>query len=134
MSYQNTYNKEGKDQGVFEIKIYETPAGNRPFEKYIEKLQKQHKENEVYEILAYLNKLKEFGYKINEEFKSLAIKPLREDIYELRPSSSRVFFFYYKDGLFIILHGYEKKTNKTDPQEIEKAISEKKDYIKRSKK
>ena len=119
---------------MFEIKIYETPAGNRPFEKYIEKLLKQHKEDEVYEIRAYLNKLEEFGSKINENFKPLAIKPLREDIYELRPSSSRVFFFYFKDGVFIILHGYEKKQNKTDPKEIEKAILEKKDYIKRSKK
>ncbi len=119
---------------MFEIKIYETPAGNRPFEKYIEKLLKQHKEDEVYELRAYLNKLKEFGYKINEEFKPLAIKLLREDIYELRPSSSRVFFFYFRNGVFIILHGYEKKQNKTDPKEIEKAILEKKDYIKRSEK
>ena len=62
---------------VFEIKIYETSAGNRPFEKYIEKLLKQHKEDEVYEIRAYLNKLKEFGSKINENFKPMAIKPLR---------------------------------------------------------
>lgn len=119
---------------MFEIKIYETPSGNRPFEKYIEKLLKQHKEDEVYEIRAYLNKLEEFGSKINENFKPMAIKPLREDIYELRPSSSRVFFFYFRNGVFIILHGYEKKQNKTDPKEIEKAISEKKDYIKRSEK
>ena len=27
---------------MFEIKIYETPAGNRPFEKYIEKLKDEY--------------------------------------------------------------------------------------------
>lgn len=95
---------------MFEIKIYETPAGNRPFEKYIEKLLKQHKEDEVYELRAYLNKLKEFGYKINEEFKPLAIKLLREDIYELRPSSSRVFSFIL--GMVFLLFYMATKKNK----------------------
>lgn len=106
---------------MYEIKIYETEAGNRPFEKYIEKLSKKHRIDEVTEIINYLDKLKEFGYSINEKFKPLSIKRLRDDIYELRPSSSRVFFFYFKDNTFIILHGYEKKQNKTEPKEIEKA-------------
>lgn len=119
--------------GVYEIKIYETPSGNRPFQKFLEKLIQQHKEDEVYKINAYLNKLKELGFDINTKFKPLAIKPLRDDVYELRPSSSRIFFFYFKDGVFIILHGYEKKQNKTDPNEIKKAIAEKKDFIKEQK-
>lgn len=119
---------------MYKIKIYETQSGKRPVEKYIEKLLKQHKEEEVCEIHAYLKKLEEFGYDINEKFKKQAIKHLREDIYELRPSATRIFFFYFKDGEFIILHGYEKKQNKTDPNEINKAILEKNDYIKRSKK
>lgn len=42
---------------MFEIHIYETPAGNRPFEKYIEKLTKKHKIDDVTEIINYLDKL-----------------------------------------------------------------------------
>ena len=47
---------------MFEIKIYETPAGNRPFEKYIEKLSKKHKTDEVTEIFNYLDKLAKFTW------------------------------------------------------------------------
>ena len=118
---------------MFEIKIYETPAGNRPFEKYIEKLSKKHKTDEVTEIFNYLDKLAKFGFDINHKFKANAIKNIQNDIYELRPSSSRIFFFCYIDGVFIILHGWEKKQNTTDPNEIKKAIKEKKDFIKEQK-
>lgn len=86
---------------MFEIKIYETPAGNRPFEKYIEKLSKKHKTDEVTEIFNYLDKLSKFGFDINHKFKANAIKNIQDDIYELRPSSSRIFFFCYIDGVFI---------------------------------
>lgn len=115
---------------MFTIKIYETPSGNRPFEKYIEKLSNNHKNDEVAEILMYLHKLEEFGFSINEKFKAMAIKPIRDGIYELRPSSNRIFFFYYQDGDFIILHGWEKKRNTTDNKEIKKAINEKNTFLK----
>ena len=116
---------------MFDIQFYKTPLGNIPFQKYLEKLKKQHKDDEVAEVLAYIDKLKEYGFEINKEFKPEAIKPLRDKVYELRPSSSRIFFFCYIDGKFVILHGYEKKTNKTDKLEIECALREKDDYIKR---
>ena len=114
---------------VYEIKVYKTESGNVPFEKYIEKLVKKHKDDEVAEIKLYLSKLGEHGFEINQRFKPNAIKLLREQVYELRPSSSRVFFFCYQDGAFVILHGYEKKTNKTNKNEIALAIREKKDFL-----
>lgn len=113
------------------IEFYKTPSGNVPFKKYILKLKSQHKDDEYTQIMAYIKKLEEYGLSINDKFKTNAIKFLREQIYELRPDSSRIFFFHYQNGIFIILHGYEKKTNKTDPKEIEKAIKEKKDYLTR---
>ena len=82
-------------------------------------------------ILLYIDKLKEYGFNINKNFTVTAIKPIREQVYELRPSSTRVFFFYYKEGVFVLLHAYEKKTNTTDPKEIDKAIKEKNNLIKR---
>lgn len=115
---------------MYEIKIYETPSGNRPFEKYLEQLAKKHKNDDVTEILNYLDKLSEFGFEINNKFKHDSIKHIKDGIYELRPTSSRIFFFCYVDDMFIILHGWEKKQNKTDPKEIEKAISEKKKFLK----
>ncbi len=119
---------------MYEINIYQTPSGNRPLEKYLKKLADEHKDDELTEITAYLKNLEKYGLEMNTKFRPKAYKFLREDIYELRPSSSRVFFFLYKDGKFIILHGYEKKTRKTDPNEINKAIREKKIFLKGVKK
>lgn len=94
---------------MYKVEMYETPMGNKPIEKYLEKLIAQHKENELTEILLYIDKLKEYGFNINKNFTVKAIKPIREQVYELRPSSTRVFFFYYKEGVFVLLHAYEKK-------------------------
>ena len=118
---------------MFEIKIYETPAGNRPFEKYLGKLAHKHKDDDVAEILNHIKMLSKFGFAINDNFKPKAIKHLQDGVYELRPTSSRIFFFCYVNGIFIILHGWEKKQNKTDPREIKKAISEKNDFLKEQK-
>ncbi len=112
------------------IGFYQTPAGNSPFENYLGKLAQKNKDDDVAEILKYIEKLSEFGFDINKKFKPNAIKHLQDDIYELRPTSSRIFFFCYINGMFIILHGWEKKQNKTDPKEIKKAISEKKRFLK----
>lgn len=121
------------EKDVYELKIYENSNGNRPLEKYIATLLKEHKDDEVTKIKAYLDKLAEYGFLINDYFNPKAIKRIKENIYELRPDASRIFFFCYQNGVFIILHGYEKKQNKTDPKEIKKAIKERNDFLKGAK-
>lgn len=56
-------------------------------------------------------------------------KHLEEDIWELRPGNNRVFYFYYKNDTFVLLHHYRKKSQKTPRREIEKAKTERNDYI-----
>lgn len=94
------------------IGFYQTPSGNIPFEKYLGKLAKKHKDDDVVEVLNYIEKLSEFGFEINDKFKPKAIKHLQDGVYELRPTSSRIFFFCYINGMFIILHGWEKNKTK----------------------
>jgi phage-related protein len=56
-----------------------------------------------------------------------------EDLYELRikvaTNICRLFYFYYKNDLYVVLSGFIKKQNKTDPNEIEKALKFRKRYI-----
>ncbi len=68
--------------------------------------------------------LKDFGYSLTEphskKLKSIDhLKELRiifgNDIY-------RLFYFHWKDKIYVITSGYTKKSDKTDPKEIEKAI------------
>ena len=113
---------------MYEIGYYQTSGGAIPFKKYLSDLLKQHKQAAVNQILIYLNMLEEYGPTINEHFAPNASKPIRNGIFELRPSASRIFYFFFEDNKIIVLHGWEKKRNTTDNNEIEKAIREKKEW------
>jgi phage-related protein len=56
-----------------------------------------------------------------------------EDLYELRiqvaTNICRLFYFYYNNELYVILSGFIKKQNKTDPKEIEKALKIRRQYV-----
>lgn len=56
-------------------------------------------------------------------------KHIDEDIWELRPGNTRIFYFYHKDNTFVLLHSFRKKTQKTPKQEIWKAKQERNDYL-----
>ena len=58
-------------------------------------------------------------------------KHLEDEIWELRPGGNRVFFFYFDHGTYVLLHHFQKKSQKTPRREILKAKSEMKDYISR---
>lgn len=56
-------------------------------------------------------------------------KHLEEDIWELRPGNNRVFYFYYQEQHFVLLHDFRKKSMKTPKREISRAKAERDDYI-----
>lgn len=42
---------------------------------------------------------------------------------------NRIFYFYYKDNTFVLLHSFRKKSQKTPKQEIWRAKQERDDYL-----
>jgi putative addiction module killer protein len=60
------------------------------------------------------------------------IKHIRDGLYELRVSSCgneyRVFFIFEANRIIVLFHGFQKKKQKTPKQEIDKALSLKKEY------
>jgi len=68
--------------------------------------------------------LKEYGYFLPEPH-SKKIKG-QKDLYELRVKLGsdicRLFYFHWKDKIYVITSGYSKKSNKTDRNQIERAI------------
>jgi phage-related protein len=56
-----------------------------------------------------------------------------EDLFELRiqvaTNICRLFYFYHNNELYIILSGFIKKQDKTDPNEIKKALKIQRQYI-----
>ena len=48
-------------------------------------------------------------------------KHIEGSIWELRPLRNRFLYAYYEEGIFVVLHYFIKKTQKTPRRELERA-------------
>jgi phage-related protein len=79
-------------------------------------------------IMEYIGQLQAYGVTAGEP----AVKHITgTELWELRPAGDRIFFAYWKGSVFVLLHHFAKKTQKTPPREIEQAERNMKDFIER---
>ena len=117
---------------MYEAKFYRDKNGKSEIVEYLDELKKKGEtsKNERVnrdKILAYIGALEQFGTRIGQPI----VKHIEGQLWELRPIANRIFFFYWKDNKYVLLHHFVKKTNKTPPREIEKAQAKLKDFIER---
>jgi len=108
---------------LYEIIFYQDKDGNAPISQYIEMLAGKRDKNsriKFNKIQEYIQTLSIYGTQVGEPY----IKHLDGEIWELRPIRGRVLFAAWNGNSFILLHHFIKKTQKTPPQEIEKAKRE----------
>ena len=102
--------------------------------EYIDELAKAADRNKdsrirLKKIYEYISILEARGARAGEPF----VKHIDGKLWELRPSSDRIFFFYGDDQCFVLLHHFMKKSRKTPQKEIDTAERNMLDYIHRSK-
>ena len=119
---------------MYEIIFYHDKSGKSEIEDYIIELSKKAATSKTdrinfTKILAYLNSLANYGKRVGQP----VVKHISGDIWELRPLKNRIFFFYWKDNKFVLLHYFIKKTQKTPIKEIELAKQKLNDFLERSK-
>ena len=117
---------------MYEIIFYKDRRGKEPALDYIKRLaQRTDKDSRIklHKVQEYISVLRAYGTLAGEPY----IKHLDGDIWELRPIRDRILFAAWTDEGFILLHHFMKKTQKTPPQEIEKAKRELEDFIERDK-
>lgn len=117
---------------MYTVKFYRDKDGNSKIVEYLDELKEKGKtrKNERInreKILAYIGTLEKYGTQIGEPI----VKRIDDDIWELRPLKNRIFFFYWKDKTFVLLHHFIKKTKKTPQKEIKTARGRMKDYMER---
>ena len=117
---------------MYNIEFYETTDGVSELGDFLDDLQKRSTTNkdarvQHKQISQYIQLLADHGTRLGENI----TKHLDEDIWELRPGSNRVLYFYHKENTFVLLHQFRKKTQKTPRREIDKAKSERDDWISR---
>ena len=115
---------------MYNVEFYETQDGKSQIWEFLQELRIkaatskdariQHKQASL-----YIELLQQNGTRLNENI----TKHLEDGIWELRPGNNRVFYFFFQDNTFVLLHQFRKKTQKTPKREIEKAKRERDDYL-----
>lgn len=117
---------------MYEIEFYETEVGKCPIWDFLEALRLKAPTNKDARIQhkqasLYIELLQQNGTHMNAEI----TKHLDDGIWELRPGNNRVFYFFYQNDTYVLLHQFRKKSQKTPKREIEKAKTERNDYLRR---
>ena len=117
---------------MYTVEFYEDKNGNSQIFEFIEELRVksisnkdariQYKQMSMYFELLSLN-----GTNMNDNI----TKHIEDGIWELRPGVNRIFYFFYNNDTYVLLHQFRKRTQKTPKSEIEKAKREREDYFKR---
>ena len=117
---------------MYTVEFYETRDGQCPVWEFLEDLRIKSASNKDARIQhkqasLYIELLQQNGTRLNDNI----TKHLEDGIWELRPGNNRVFYFFYENNTFVLLHQFRKKSQKTPKREIEKAKSERIDYLSR---
>lgn len=117
---------------MYNIDFYETTDGYSDILELLDTLKEKAATSkdariQYKQIARYIELLQENGTNLPIQI----TKHLQGDIWELRPGKNRVLYFFYTNDTYVLLHHFPKKTQKTPPREIDRAISEMKDYISR---
>ena len=111
----------------FKVSFYTAPDGTEPAKEFLLGLDKKMRAK----MFRTINLLAANGNRLREPYS----KPLRDGILELRAKVgsdiSRVLYFFVVNREIILTHGFIKKTAKTPPDEIERALQCRKEYIER---
>ena len=117
---------------MYEVEFYRDKNGKSEIVEYLDELKEKGKtsKNERVnrdKILAYMLALRQYGTRVGQP----VVKHIDGSIWELRPLANRIFFFYWKDNKFVLLHHFIKKSRKTPPREIEQARLKMRDFVER---
>jgi phage-related protein len=117
---------------MFKVFYYSDKNGKSEIAEYIQELASKGgkdsrvKLSKIYEYTKYLSVA---GPRAKEPY----AKHLDGDIWELRPIRDRILYAAWDGKSFILLHHFQKSTQKTPVREIKKAKRNLADYRERSK-
>ena len=109
------------------VEYYETESGDKPAREFIKALPLKL-ETKAYKEIALLE---QFGTQLTMPYP----RYMQDGVYELRVqqahNEARVFYFFVVGKKIILTNGFIKKSKKTPPDELDKALEYKADYERR---
>ena len=89
----------------------------------VEAALKELSDKEDMKVRAYLKILKEYGHALHRPIADY----LGEGIYELRPQSHRVFYFFFLKDSAVLLHVIRKKTDRIPSNDLDLCVRRRKE-------
>jgi phage-related protein len=112
---------------VWQIEYYKSAANRSPVEEFIDSLDNKSQAR----IARTFDLLEEFGIDLNMPY----AKYLEKQLWELRvrhgKNRYRIIYFLYTGQIFILLHGFTKKTGVVPRADMEIAKRRRDDYLSR---
>jgi phage-related protein len=96
------------------VRFYRTASGASPVQRYLEGLQK----SDADDVYAALLDIEVHGF----EGTILHFRPISGKLWELKVSSSRIFYVVVVGPEMVLLHAYTKQSNRAPRGEIEVAL------------
>jgi len=115
---------------LFTIVFYKDEQGREPVKDYLMELAGKGDKDSLIKknkFRDYIRILSEKGTYAGKPY----IKHLVNNLWELRPLHDRIIFACSRNGVFVLLHVFQKTTNKTPRKEIMKAKAEYDSFIRR---
>lgn len=118
---------------MFEVITYKDKNGKDEISDYVRSLNSEintKKDSRIRykKIMEYIYYLKTYGIASGEPM----VKRIKNtELWELRPSNDRIFFAYWKENIFVLIHCFRKKSQKTPAREISMAEKKLKDFLER---
>lgn len=117
---------------MYTVEFYENAKGESDVWDFLEELRIKAETNkdariQYKQISFYIQLLQDNGTRLPDNI----TKHIDDGIWELRPGNNRVLYFFFKNNTFVLLHHFRKKTQKTPRPEIEKAKTERADFLSR---
>lgn len=130
IAFMLSLKQKTKESMMYKIEFYENQHGESEVWDFLEALRVKSQSSkdariQYNQIIFYIDLLAKNGTNLPVNI----TKHLEEDIWELHPGNNRVFYFYYDESQYVLLHHFRKKSQKTPKREIARAKAERNDYI-----
>lgn len=116
----------------YNVEFYQKKNGTIPVLDFLKSLQPKLQAKAFSEIKL----LEECGPNLHEPYVKSIKGNKYQGLWELRvkfaSDIARVFYFTIENNTFVLLHGFQKKTNATPARELERALNYRDDYLRRS--
>ncbi len=104
---------------MYTLVFHVRPDGSCPYNEYVQQVHGSGRKGDAAKIRAFVERLRQFG---SQRLAAMQAAEKMNDVWQLRPGRHRIFYFWYANvGRYVLLNGFQKKSRKTPPAELNRA-------------